>query len=221
MRCPWCTVAIHPRWGVLRPNETRYHGGAEELDNDTIWRWLGRYATCPSCGKYFIYVRFGDGPVNDDDPQELLWPKHAAVKAFSAEVPSDIVAEFNEAHYVLADSPKASAALSRRLLQHILTEKASASQRDLAKQIEAVLPSLPSYLQNSLDGIRNIGNFAAHPLKSQNAAAIFDVEPGEAEWSLDTLEEVIDFYYVRPAVEAGRRADLNRKLAEAGKPPLK
>jgi hypothetical protein len=139
--------------------------------------FLARYANCPSCGKYFVYVRFGDGPVSDDDPMELLWPKHATVKPFPVEVPTDIVAEFNEAHNVLGDSPKASAALSRRLLQRILTEKSGVLQRDLVRQIEAVLPSLPSYLQDSL--------------------------------------------YVRPAVEAGRRADLNRKLAEAGKPPLK
>ena len=47
------------------------------------------------------------------------------------------------------------------------------------------------------------------------------VEPGEAEWTLDVLDGLFDFYYVQPAVLAARKAALNAKLASAGKPPTK
>ena len=50
-----------------------------------------------------------------------------------------------------------------------------------------------------LDAVRNIGNFAAHPIKSLGSGEIMDVEPGEAEWSLDVLKELFGFYFVRPA----------------------
>lgn len=152
----------------------------------------------------------------------LIWPRHPVMKPLSPLVVADIATDCAEAWNVLADSPKASAALSRRLLQRILVEKGGARQGDdFSAQIDAVLSTVPSYLQKPLDGIRTVGNFAAHPLKSKSAGTIFDVEPGEAEWSLSTLEDVIDFYYVRPEVEAGRIAELNKKLAAAGKPPLK
>ena len=66
-----------------------------------------------------------------------------------------------------------------------------------------------------------IGNFAAHPLKSTTTGSIVDVEPGEAEWNLDVLESLFDFYFVQPAISAKRKAELNKKLKEAGKPKLK
>ena len=47
------------------------------------------------------------------------------------------------------------------------------------------------------------------------------VEPGEAEWNLDVLEALFDFYYVQPAKHKKKKAALNKKLADAGKPPMK
>jgi hypothetical protein len=38
---------------------------------------------------------------------------------------------------------------------------------------------------------------------------------GEAEWKLDTLEELFEFYLVRPAAPAKRKAALNLKLPDA------
>ncbi len=124
---------------------------------------------------------------------------------------------------MLGDSPKASAALSRRCLQHILRDEAGVKKQDLFREIQEVLDSgkLPSHISGGLDAVRNIGNFAAHPIKSQSSGEIVDVEPGEAEWNLDVLESLFDFYFVAPARSAARKAALNKKLADAGKPPVK
>ena len=54
-----------------------------------------------------------------------------------------------------------------------------------------------------------------------NTCAIVDVEPGEAEWTLDVVESLFDFYFVRPAQLAARKAEINKKLVETGKQPLK
>ena len=116
---------------------------------------------------------------------------------------------------------KASAALSRRCLQNLLREHFGVKHGNLADEIEAVLPKLPSHLAGAVDGVRNIGNFAAHPLKSENTGAILDVLPGEAEWSLDVLESLFDFGFVQPALLEAKRDALNQKLEEAGKPPMK
>jgi hypothetical protein len=124
---------------------------------------------------------------------------------------------------VLADSEKASAALSRRCLQHLLREKLKVKRGDLATEIQQVLDarSLPTHLAEDLDAIRNIGNFAAHPLKSTNTGEVVDVEPHEAEWLLTVLEGLFDFCFVQPARAQAKRDALNLKLQAIGKPPMK
>jgi hypothetical protein len=128
-----------------------------------------------------------------------------------------------EACKVLADSAKASAALSRRNLQAILRDKAGTKNKDLFDQIEEVINSgkIPSHIQEGLHAVRNIGNFAAHEIKSKVTGAILEVEPGEAEWNLDVLESLFDFYFIQPAIAAKRKAELNKKLKEAGKPEIR
>lgn len=105
----------------------------------------------------------------------------------------------------------------------MLREAAGVKPSDLSAEIEEVLKGklLPQHLAESIDAIRNIGNFAAHPIKSKTSGAILPVEPHEAEWNLDVLEALFDFYYVQPAVTATKRAALNAKLHDAGKPLLK
>ena len=80
---------------------------------------------------------------------------------------------------------------------------------------------LPGYLADALDAVRAVGNFAAHPIKSQTTGEIIEVEIGEAEWSISVIEELFEFYFVRPKAIARKKAMLDAKLKEAGKPPLK
>ncbi|MFP3584136.1 DUF4145 domain-containing protein [Paraburkholderia sp. SIMBA_055] len=123
---------------------------------------------------------------------------------------------------MLKDSPKASAALSRRCLQSVLRDKGF-TQNNLAPAIQAALDSnqIPAAIAENLDAIRNIGNFAAHPLKDTNTGEILPVAPEEAEWNLDVLEELFDFFYVQPEKARQKRAALNAKLVAAGKPEMK
>ena len=108
-------------------------------------------------------------------------------------------------------------------LQHILREKAGVkNMNDLAKAIQEVLdnPAIPSDVSTTLDMVRNIGNFSAHPNKSLRTGEIVDVEPMEAEWCLDTIEILFDFYFVRPTDIETRKRAVNEKLAETGKPQM-
>ena len=124
---------------------------------------------------------------------------------------------------VLSDSNKASAALSRRCLQAILWSQGY-TQRDLAQQIKALLgeqdaaKAIPTAPRETVDAIRNFGNFSAHPVTDQTTLQIINVDPEEAEWCLEILEAMFDHYYVKPAQAKARKAALNAKLAAAGKP---
>ena len=80
---------------------------------------------------------------------------------------------------------------------------------------------VPFELRSTIDAIRNIGNFAAHPLKDKNTGEICDVETGEADLSLHVLESLFDYVFIQPARMANKIAQLNAKLKSAGKPSVK
>jgi len=153
----------------------------------------------------------------------MIYPKTGLRTPPPKEVPPDFATDYKEACLVLSDSPKASAALTRRCLQHVLREKAGVKKGNLAGEIQYAIDNcnLPSHIADSLDAIRNIGNFAAHPLKSTSSGEVVDVEPGEAEWNLDVLEALFDLYFVQPAILQKKRDALNAKLKDVGKPPMK
>jgi hypothetical protein len=113
--------------------------------------------------------------------------------------------------------------ISRRCLQNLLRLAAGVKHGDLSIEIQQVLDSgkLPTTIADNIDAVRNIGNFAAHPNKSKSTGEIVPVEPDEAEWNLDVLESLFDFYFVQPARAKAKRDALNKKLTDAGKPPLK
>jgi hypothetical protein len=179
--------------------------------------WVLRQDQCPSCRKFIFAFQY-----STRQPFQV-WPKGSSRPAPPKEAPRAFASDYSEACLVLPDSAKASAALSRRCLQNILREVAKVKPSDLWKEIQEVLDgkTLPSYIANGLDAVRNIGNFAAHPIKSQHTGEVMDVEPGEAEWNLDILESLFDFYFVQPAQLQAKKDALNKKLVEAGKPPLK
>lgn len=159
-------------------------------------------------------------PITSD---QLVRPKGATRAPCPVEVPKKFADDYLEGCLVLSDSAKSAAALGRRCLQNLLREVAGVKSGNLADEIQQVIDSgkLPSDLSDSIDAVRNIGNFAAHPIKSQHSGELLDVEPGEAEWTLDVLEALFDFYFVRPEKLRKRRDALNQKLAKAGKPEMK
>jgi hypothetical protein len=176
---------------------------------------------CPECERVTLHI-LNHGATSYNDARQIL-PKANARPPCPTEVPTEFAEDYTEACLVLADSPKASAALSRRCLQHLLREKGQTKSRDLNDQIDEVINSgtLPTHLMQAIDAVRQLGNFAAHPIKSRSTGEIVPIEPGEAEWLLDTLEGLFDFYIVQPAVLQQKRHALNQKLQDAGKPPLK
>jgi len=156
------------------------------------------------------------------EPIGWIYPRRPTRPPAPVEVPDDLARDFNEAALVLGDSPQSSAALSRRCLQALLALQGF-TQHKLAAAIDAVLAAkvLRSDLADDLDSIRKVGNFAAHPMKDTNSGAILPVEPHEAEWNLDVLDGLFDFYYVAPAKSKSKRDALNAKLQQGGEGPMK
>lgn len=204
MKCPHCLQGFHDNKKYI------------ELGRDKYYQFHAAVRSCPECGQAIFSIIYNQNEI-------LFYPKAISRSPLPAEVPKEFANDYVEACVTLSDSPKASAALSRRCLQHILRERGGVKPGNLANEIQQVIDSgqLPSYLLESLDAVRNIGNFAAHPQKSNSSGEVIPVEPGEAEWNLDVLESLFDFYFVQPELLRKKREQLNKKLQEAGKPEMK
>lgn len=220
MKCPHCGVAFHDALKIT------------ELDRDKDGLWGALTRKCPECDRLIVSMAKikwmrgaskGDSGLRPVSSHRFLWPRTASRDPLPSEVPSEFRKDYEEACRVLSLSPRASAALSRRCLQHILREEARVDPSSLAKEIEQVVEarSLPPYLAEALDEVRVTGNFAAHPVKYKTTGEVVPVEPGEAERNLDILEMLFRFYFVEPAQARKARDDLNRKLVAAGKKPLR
>jgi len=195
------------------------------VDKPTSNLWLfAVHSSCPSCEKEILKEKFfkSDGRQWRLKNETQLRPRGNS-RPLSSDVLSKYADPFQQANLVLPISPEASAAISRRTLQLLLRDEAKVTPSNLINEIQEVIDSgkLPTELSESIDAIRNIGNFGSHPIKSTNTGEIIDVEPGEAEWNLEVLEELFDHYIIKPKRLKAKRAALDKKLADAGKKPMK
>ncbi len=231
MKCPHCSVAIHEdwHWGRFRfgpipiPGRQSSALGPMDSNSDTDHQWSWQATVCPACREPIIRIGI-------DSMQKEFW--HLVYPRFPVRAPIDDAVpelfrkDYVEACNVLPISPKASAALSRRVLQAILKDRGYSST-NLARQIEVVLnesdtsKALPESIRSTVDAVRNFGNFAAHPITELTSLQVIDVEPEEAEWCLEIVEALFEHYYATPAKEKERLARLNSNLKRAGKLPAK
>ena len=216
MQCPHCAIRIHDAW--------RGQGMVYETGRAPTWHY--RMVRCPECDKDTVEIC-------DIDPQSPVanrwlraYPTGSNRGPVPSEVPGHIAQNYTESCNVLPISAKASAAMSRRCLQNILHDhgyKAGslATEIDLLLNEKDATKAIPTALRITIDGIRNFGNFSAHPITDVTTLQVIDVEPEEAEQCLEIIEEMFDHFYVRPERARLRKAALDAKLAAAGKPPSK
>jgi hypothetical protein len=226
MDCPHCGKAIHDSWS--QANIVSVPINSEEPRPFVLWNVSN--TVCPACKKVTIRLtetRHNTGAQGPDILTDFrAYPKNTFRKPTPNEVPTDIKQDYEEACAVLPTSEKGSAALARRCLQAILRGQGYV-QRDLMQQIDALLnekdaaKAIPTALRQTVDAIRNFGNFSAHPITDQTTLQVLEVEPEEAEWCLEILDEMFDHYYVKPAQAAARKAALDAKLIAARKPRSK
>lgn len=217
MKCPHCLENFFADWDYVY-----FTGKYLEQIADVDGTWRIRVCKCPNKNCRKIIIELGKLKKWYEDSPNLFgsydWvlvrPKGISRIPLPSEVPPEFANDYKEACLTIADSAKASAALSRRCLQNLLREKAGTTKKNLADQIQEVIDSkqLPSYLSEALDAVRNIGNFAAHPIKSKSTGEIVGVEPGEAEWNLDILERLFDFYFVQPEILRRKKRNLIKNL---------
>lgn len=226
MKCPHCSTGLYTK------NFLRQWAFQEPGNPGTVRQLVVDY--CPVCKKAVVLLRKGRGVRNGDwsgrpsfelrseEEETLLFPRYSMV-GIDTDLPDHYKADLVEAVSILQLSPRVSAALSRRLLQTIFREEFGIKRNTLAQETDAFIQrkDVPASLAKQVDAIRNVGNFAAHPVKDANTGEIVEVEPGEADWLLEVLKELLDFAFIKPKQIAERTRKLNEKLRAAGKPPIR
>jgi hypothetical protein len=212
MKCPHCAIHFHNNWharAFLLRNE------APILELAPPCQWTYRSAQCPECKKFTIEIalfNINHTPIGD---WRQIHPIGANRGPVSQDVPAKIAQDYIEACNVLPISAKASAALARRCLQNMLHAHGYKA-KDLAREIDLLLnesdpkKALPHKLRETVDRIRNFGNFSAHPIDDKTTLQVIDVDPHEAEWCLETIEELFEHFYVGPAAAKAKKAALGR-----------
>lgn len=215
MKCPHCLVFIH----VGRPHIQFLGHEPIELGGHPFY-WT-KTMTCPNCQKLIVWLSSstsksgssGPGPERPIGIQTdtLVRPRGTNRPPVPPEVDEEFAADYKEACLILADSPNASAALSRRCLQLLLRGKGGVNHGTLYQEIQEVLNSgkLPPGLAEVIEVVRKVGNAAAHPMHN-NAGVITPVDEWEAEWCLEVLEALFDHYFVAPARNQERLNRLSR-----------
>ena len=161
MKCPHCLVFFHDVWRSWSNNQTPLEDCKAAFSVDST--------LCPACKQLIFRLDLRlHGQLPGQLTRTIFYPKGTA-RPVPPEVEEEFADDFREACLVIGDSEKASAALSRRCLQNLLRTEAETKAKDLVAQIQEVIDSgkLPSHLAAAIDGVRVVGNFAAHPIKSK------------------------------------------------------
>jgi len=205
------------------------------LGKDADGEWAVSGILCPrhECNRFSLHLNKGKTGllVGSGLPSEmtfkpsesrLIRPETILLNTIPPDTPEEIKKDYIEATMVLAFSPNASGALSRRCLQNILREKAAQEikgfkQGNLNNEIDQVINSktiLHTTLNEMLHRVRIVGNFAAHPNKSKLTGLIMPVDPDEAEFNLQVIDKLLFYYYVEVPSNQKILDDIDKKQQE-------
>ena len=123
MECPHCGSDF----------DSKPHTFQLGIDQDGTWQCAN--IRCPTCDRLIVSVR------SDRGKNYPMLPPGSARAKLSEHVPAELAAEYWTASQVLPFSEEASAAMSRRLLQRVLSWKAGAGlRRDWPTRWSALSP---------------------------------------------------------------------------------
>lgn len=235
--CPHCQKAqvvddgsFHKYGASLNVGETR-HGElvlfytaircANSACNElTLQCTLAPGQWSPSSSGRSHYARTGQ-PVDE----WMLRPRSGA-RPYPAFIPEALRSDYAEACTIRDLSPKASATLSRRVLQGMLHDFCGINERTLWHEIEKLDQMLDAGVAprgvaeetvSAIHAVRKVGNIGAHMQADINV--IVDVDPNEAQALIELVELLFEDWYVARHEREQRLARVVRIAADKATPP--
>ena len=165
--CPFpnCRVYAQHSWGMTQ-GLIAYNGTGGTVGRSYAGSDKVAFAHCTSCQQESIFVN-----------GQLVYPLQSAAPPPLADMPLDLMVDFEEARQILRLSPRGAAALLRLVVQKLLPH-IGASKADINAGIKQLVENgvISAHLQQALDSVRVVGNEAVHPgtmdLKDDEATAL-------------------------------------------------
>ena len=154
MKCPYCATTVHMNWSETtlenkHPEESYLRDG-----------YAIQYGFCPECCNLVIQLQHGMSLgwnengywVDQIDEEQLIYPRYATARKLHEFIPHQYAELFRESEEVNNISPRASATLSRYLLQMLLHEELHIHKRNLEEELKELegMNNVPSKLVSML-----------------------------------------------------------------------
>jgi hypothetical protein len=130
--------------------------------------------------------------------------------------------DYLEAALILDDSPRMSAILARKIVADLLESYGQVKRSlKLSKMMDEFIESgrHPSHVTENLHYLREVADFSAHTQKDE-LGNIVEVNLGEAEWTLEVVDTLFDYFIIGPEKDKRRRANIDKKIEAAGRKPI-
>lgn len=204
MQCPHCHSEI----------EGKQHTFALGEDPDGAWQVSS--TRCKVCERLIVELCAKDGcayPVR---------PLGSGRARLAGDVPAEFESEYHTACEILAISPESSAAIARRLLQRFLAAQSGTENLELSELIRAATDSdeMQPYLREALRTLVALAKLEPQSEKSLRPQTLIPVQPGEAEWTLDVLQNLFETHYVQPARLQRLQSALEERVGPLAPPAI-
>jgi len=191
--CPHCGVNSQHTWGVSS-SLTVFIGTSTQSSRPYLDEALVA-AACQNCGKETIF-----------HAGRVIIPSYSAAPAPVADMPPEVIDDYEEARSILSKSPRGAAALLRLVIQK-LCPILGATKTDINGAIGELVAAgkLTPALQQALDTVRVIGNESVHPGTlelsddSSTASSLFGLINFIIEKAITEPRQIDELYQSLPA----------------------
>jgi hypothetical protein len=142
-------------------------------------------------------------------------------------VPKSMRSDYEEAAAILDISPRMTTVLTSKVLYDLLEKYAGIAEYTLNGSIKKFVAdtSHPKRIRQNLGHWREIRDFSAHTKRNQNPedeefGQIIEAGREEADWTLDTLDTLFEYFITQPATDERLRAKWDRNIADADRNPI-
>jgi hypothetical protein len=235
MKCPRCGENTPDYWQLFQIVDKKPDGGTSTgnsihddrkrtPDGAVSYKFDWMICAADECGQVVVRSRrmYRVPPDQSAEEVTIIVPRrrHRTVEKIVQDTEPGMTRDYREAVSVLFDSPRLSALLSRRIVADLLAKYAKLTDYTLYDRIKKFRadPQYPSGLGDNLDSLREIGNWTAHTKTNKDdQAEVIEASAEEAEWSLDILDRLFNYFIVGPAKDAAMRHSINAKKAQIDK----
>jgi hypothetical protein len=233
MKCPTCGQNTPDDWQPLYIRAPRGPGFITELKGQSLPSEPAEpvtldYMLCANkeCGELVIRVhehrvRVVDGAIDMVETDSWLAHPRASRQPIDPAITGEFRRDYEEAAVILDPSPRMSAVLSRRILGDLLERYAGQNSFSLTTRIDNFIKDTkhPHYLRENLHHFREIADFGAHTQRNHQAE-IINVDRDEAEWTLDLVDRLFEYFIIGPQRDQKMRAAMDAKVKDAGRKPI-